>query len=85
MTDQPQLSLYVILNNDTGLYFAGYDAQAQAPKYVDDILRAKMHSNKYEIRLRPNEGLVELTIELDQSLNYKVSSPFRLSYKKIKK
>lgn len=77
-----------ITNNDTvshhfyavvlpnGKFFAGYDPEQGKASFTDDPLDAKLFTNKYEIKLRPQETLVEYTVELSKD-NTVLSSQFR--------
>lgn len=69
-------SFYAVLNNDTSLYFAGFDTAKEQAMYSSSPLGAKLFSNKNQVKLRPNEQLVELTISLTDE-NTSVSEPFR--------
>jgi hypothetical protein len=69
-------SFYVVLNEDNGKYFAGYNAAEGKPNFVDDPLVAKPYSNKFDILLRPNEKVVELKVQLSKD-NVELSAPFR--------
>jgi len=70
------VSLYVVKNSASGSYFAGFDASKQQANFVEEPIHAKKFTNKYDIKLRPGEALVELTIDLAQA-NVGVSEPFR--------
>jgi predicted nucleotidyltransferase len=69
-------SFYAVINVDTSLYFAGFDPEANVPQMVESPLGAKLFSNKHQVKLRPNEKLVELEITLSTD-NVVVSEPFR--------
>lgn len=69
-------SFYAVLNDDTGEYFAGFDPEAGKSTMVASALGAKLFSNKNQVKLRPNERLVELEIDLSID-NTRVSEPFR--------
>lgn len=73
--ENPTISLYAV-KNSTGVYFAGYDAGKGKANFVEDAKYAKLFSNKYDIKLRPDENLVELTIDLARS-SVLISEPFR--------
>lgn len=69
------VSLYAVKTGD-GTYFAGYDAAKGCASFVLDPRQGKLFSNKYDIKLRPDETLVELFIDLSAT-NVKISEPFR--------
>lgn len=69
------VALYVIKNGD-GQFFAGYDSSKQQANLVDNPIHAKKFTNKYDIKLRPNESMVELSIDLEQ-VAVNISEPFR--------
>ena len=69
------VSLYVVKNN-TGLFFSGYDNLSKSAGWVADPKEAKKFSNKYDIKLRPNETVVELSLDL-LTVDISISEPFR--------
>ena len=69
------VSLYVV-KGVTGSYFAGFDATKSQANFVEDPRRAKTFTNKYDIKLRPEEQIVEMTIDLTEA-PVKFSEPFR--------
>jgi len=69
------VALYVV-KSVNGNYFAGFDASKGQANFVDDPRAGKVFSNKYDIKLRPDETLVELTVDLALS-SVKISEPFR--------
>ena len=69
-------SFYAVLNSDTNLYFAGFNPELGQAEFVNSPLDGKLFSNKNDVKLRPNELLVELTITLTNT-NTTVSEPFR--------
>lgn len=69
------VSLYVVKSAD-GSYFAGFDATQGKANFVADPLAAKKFTNKYDIKIRPEETLVELKVDLNKSA-VQVSEPFR--------
>ena len=69
------VSLYVVKGVE-GNYFAGFDASKGKANFVDDPRKAKTFTNKYDIKLRPNENLVEMSIDL-MAVDLKISEPFR--------
>ena len=68
-------SFYAVQSPD-GKFFAGFDAEQGKADFVDNPLDAKLFSNKYEIKLRPQECLVEFSIDLSKD-NTLLSEPFR--------
>lgn len=74
------VSLYVV-QCVNGLYLAGFNAEQQRAVFVDDPLFAKKFSNKNDIKLRPEELVVELTVDLE-STDVSISEPFRPFRKK---
>jgi hypothetical protein len=69
------VSLYVVKTPD-GKYFAGFDVDRGKANFVEDPKAGKKFTNKYDIKLRPEEQLVELKVDLRQS-SIEVSEPFR--------
>jgi hypothetical protein len=69
------VSLYVVKGSD-GSYFAGFDAEKGKANFVGDPLTAKKFTNKYDIKIRPEETLVELKVDLSKS-SVQISEPFR--------
>ena len=69
------VSLYVV-RSASGTYFAGFDSSKNRANFVDNPLHAKKFTNKYDIKLRPDETLVELTVDLS-TVQVGVSEPFR--------
>lgn len=69
------VSLYVV-RNPSGKYFAGFNPLEGTTTFVDDAITAKKFSNKNDIRLRPEEMLVELSVDL-ATIPVKMSEPFR--------
>jgi hypothetical protein len=83
MQDTTQtVSLYVVKGAD-GSFFAGFDAEKGKANFVSDPLSAKKFSNKYDIKIRPEETIVELKIDLSQS-KVALSEPFRPHRRKEK-
>lgn len=80
MNDLHLVSLYAVVNG-AGKYFAGFDTTKGISNFVDDPLTAKKFTNKYDIKLRPDEQLVEMTIDLSK-VDVSVSSPFRPTRRK---
>lgn len=76
MQDQNTVvSLYVVKATD-GSYFAGFDSAKGQSFFTADPKAAKKFTNKYDIKLRPEETLVELKIDLAKA-NVETSEPFR--------
>ena len=69
------VSLYVV-KNTVGQYFAGFDPSKARAHHVDDPRYAKKFTNKFDIKLRPDEAIVELKIDLAR-VEFTVSEPFR--------
>lgn len=77
------VSLYVVRGAD-GSFFAGFDASQGKANFVDDPLSAKKFTNKYDIKLRPEESLVELKLDL-RNASPQISDPFRPHRRKTEK
>lgn len=75
MDESCVVSLYVVKTAD-GSYFGGFNAGEQKASFVSNPLAAKKFTNKYDIKLRPEETLVELKVDLAQ-VQVDVSEPFR--------
>jgi hypothetical protein len=75
LIDSTLVSLYVV-KNPSGTYFAGFDSSKGEAHFVTDPYLAKLFSNRHDIKLRPEEMIVELTIDLARS-DVKMSEPFR--------
>lgn len=73
--NQAVVALYVVKNAD-GQYFAGYDTTKKQAAFADDPIYAKKFTNKYDIKLRPSESIVELSVDLTKS-SIIISEPFR--------
>ena len=69
------VSLYVV-KNGAGAFFAGFDTAKGQASFVDNPKFAKKFTNKYDVKLRPDEAIVELTIDLTK-VDVTVSEPFR--------
>ncbi len=74
------VSLYVVRSANQQ-YFGGYDSQSKKAVFVDSPLHAKKFTNKYDVKLRPEETLVEISVDLAQS-HHVISAPFRPQLKK---
>lgn len=70
-----QHSFYVVVNDD-GKYFAGFNPTMKTAQHVTSPLAAKLFTNKYEVKLRPNERLVEIKVDFS-SIDTEISAPFR--------
>jgi len=80
VTDNFTVSLYVVKLAD-GRYFGGFDPAAGKSITVESPLAAKKFTNKHDIKLRPEELLVELKVDLAKA-NVQVSEPFRPHHKR---
>ena len=69
------VSLYVVKGAE-GNYFAGFDASKGKANFVSNPVEAKKFTNKYDIKLRPDENLVEIVVDLGK-VETKISEPFR--------
>ena len=69
------VSLYVVKGAD-GSFFGGFDANKGKSSFVAEAIDAKKFTNKYDIKLRPEEMLVEISVDLSK-VNVNVSEPFR--------
>lgn len=75
-TQNAEVHYFYAVKTGEGKYFAGFNPEINAADFVDDPLAAKLFSNKYDIKLRPNEALVELEVSLSEE-NTAISEPFR--------
>lgn len=75
------VALYVVKAVD-GTFFAGFDPDLGKAAFVVDPKAAKKFTNKYDIKLRPDEMLVELKIDLSK-VAVSVSDPFRPQRRKV--
>jgi hypothetical protein len=75
MDENCVVSLYVVKTGED-TYFGGFNADEQRASFVSTPLAAKKFTNKYDIKLRPEEMLVELQVDLSAS-PVVVSEPFR--------
>jgi hypothetical protein len=80
MNDASVVSLYVVVNS-SGKYFAGFDSSKGMANFIDSPKLAKKFTNKYDIKLRPDEQLVELRVDLAVTA-VSMSEPFRPSRRK---
>jgi hypothetical protein len=69
-------SFYAVLNDETQLYFGGFNPEKGKAEMVESPFDAKLFSNKTDIKLRPTEKLVELSVVLTSD-NTSISEPFR--------
>lgn len=74
------ISLYAIVRDQDGRYFGGFNPEKGEALIVDDVLDAKLFSNKFDVKLRPDEKIVEISIDLTPE-NTRVSTPFRPRFK----
>lgn len=78
------VALYVVYREDLNKYYAGFSADTNTAEFVSLAKDAKKFSNKFDIKLRPNEQLCTLYIDLDKA-PFEVSKPFRPARKKVQK
>lgn len=69
------VSLYVIKVSEDS-YFGGFNSEKGVANFVSDPILAKKFTNKKDIRLRPHETVIELTVDLTKS-SFTISEPFR--------
>jgi len=74
-TENSTIVLYAV-DIGNGQYFGGFDAQNNETRKVTNVLTAKLFSNKFDIKLRPNEQIVEVRISVPPQ-NLSLSDPFR--------
>jgi hypothetical protein len=70
-----QHSFYIVMNEDE-LYFKGFNPELQKAEFVENPFAAKMFMGKPDIKLRPNESIVEVYVDIS-SANASLSAPFR--------
>lgn len=75
-------SFYAVLT-ESGSYFKGFDPELKTPILVEDIEDSKLFSNKFDVKLRPTEKLVEVVIDTAVGIS-SVSEPFRPRFPKSK-
>lgn len=68
-------SFYAVKGADDK-YFAGFNPAENKATLVDSPETAKWFSNRFEIRLRPNEMLVEIKVDPKKGV-VSISEPFR--------
>jgi len=76
MTQDNSHSFYAVFNETSNEYFGGFNPDAGKAEMVTSPLGAKLFSNKHDVKLRPDEKLVELIVALSDQ-NTTVSEPFR--------
>jgi hypothetical protein len=81
--DAVEHSFYIVVN-DEGLYFAGFNVEQNKADFVVNPFAAKMFMGKPEIKLRPNEQIVEVFVSISSD-NATLSEPFRPRRRPIKK
>jgi hypothetical protein len=81
--DAVEHSFYIVVN-DEGLYFAGFNVEQNKADFVVNPFAAKMFMGKPEIKLRPNEQIVEVFVNISSD-NATLSEPFRPRRRPIKK
>lgn len=74
-TAAPIITMFAVIRDDNK-YLAGFDPQQGQAVFTDDVFGAKLFTSKYEASLRPNERLVEITVQMTWE-NVTVSTPFR--------
>lgn len=70
-----QHSFYIV-QNDEGQYFKGFNVALGKSEFVENPFEAKMVMGKPDIKLRPNEFMVEVFVEIGPD-NASLSDPFR--------
>lgn len=70
-----KVSLYVV-KSANGTFFAGFDSTQNKASFVNSPIFAKKFTNKYDIKIRPEETLVELVVDLS-AVAVAISEPFR--------
>jgi len=75
MQNKTTVTLYVVRSSN-GQYFSGYNKTAFAAEFVDDPISAKKFTNRNDIKLRPDEMLVEISVDL-VNCPVTISEPFR--------
>jgi predicted GIY-YIG superfamily endonuclease len=70
-----KLVVYVV-QSAAGTYFSGYNKTLNAAEFVTDPLSAKKFTNKHDVKLRPDEMLVEISTDLS-ACPVTISMPFR--------
>lgn len=72
---KPSIALFAVVRDD-GSYFAGFDPAARQSASSATVFGAKLFTDKFSIRLQPDERIVEVRITMDES-NVTLSNPFR--------
>jgi hypothetical protein len=75
MQENTSVSLYVV-KGINGTYFAGFDSLKNCANFTNNPLAAKKFSNKNDVRIRPEEMLVEISFDLANT-KVMISEPFR--------
>lgn len=70
------ISLYAIVRDADQRFFGGFDPDKGEALIVDDVTAAKLFSNKFDVKLRPDEKMVEVIVTLAPE-NVHVTTPFR--------
>ena len=68
-------------STDEDTYFVRYNAKEGHSEYSTDVRDAKFFTNKFDIRLRPNEMIVQVDVSLE---NIVTSAPFRPSHRRYR-
>ena len=66
---------------DEDTYFVRYNSQEGRSEYSTDVRDAKFFTNKFDIRLRPHEMIVQVDVPLE---NITTSAPFRPSHRRYR-
>ena len=75
-TTTPFVHSFYAVKDGEGKFFAGFNAVDKKAVRVDSPLTAKWFSNRFDIRLRPNETLVGIKVDPQVGVVH-VSEPFR--------
>lgn len=70
-----QHSFYIVVNENEE-YFAGFNTELNKAQWVENPFEAKMFMGKPDIKLRPNEQIVEVYVDISED-NASLSAPFR--------
>lgn len=70
------ISLYAIVRDSDGKFFGGFNPEQGGPIIVDNVIQAKLFTNKFDINLRPDEKMVEVMVTMTEA-NTQVTAPFK--------
>lgn len=70
-----QHSFYIV-QNEEGQYFRGFNVDLGKAEFVENPYAAKMFMGKPDIKLRPNEMICEVFVDISEA-NASLSEPFR--------